>query len=174
MSQGNKMAAKEFKTLEAFAKHISKVAKKYNSYESNAANFLGEILELEAKDKIGHLQDGAGPFDSWKELADSTKSDKERRGYVFNHEYNPLYRTGDLKNSIGHVFNIPSRTLYLGSTDEVMIYQELGTKYIPPRSVLGLTMFQAKPDIQYIMGNMLVSWIADKRLVKRKKTYGSV
>jgi len=167
--------AKEFKTLTAFAKHMTKVVAKYPKKEMQAAQFLGAVLEAEAKDKIGHLQEGAGPFAAWKELAESTKADKEQKGYVFNHEYNPLYRTGDLKNSIHHSFNPSTHNLYLGSDSEIMIYQELGTnRGIPPRAVLGLTMYQAKADIHYIMGDMLVSWIADKPLTKRKRTYGSV
>ena len=167
--------AKEFKTLTAFAKHMTKVMEKYPRKEMQAAEFLGKVLEAEAKDKIGHLQEGGGPFSEWKELAEATKTDKERLGFVYNHEYNPLYRTGDLKKSIHHVFNPASHNLYLGSDSEIMIYQELGTvRGIPPRSVLGLTMYQAKADINYIMGNMLVSWIADKPISKRKKTYGSV
>jgi hypothetical protein len=169
--------AKEFKTLDAFAKHLSTLAKDYKKYEAKAANSLGEILHLEAKDKIGHLQDGAGPFKDWKELAESTKADKERLGYVFNHEYNPLYRTGELKDSISHVFNIVTRQLYLGSTDEIMVYQEFGTKYIPPRSVIGLTMYQGAADIKYTMSSMLVSWVSGTPITKmkiRKKTYGSV
>lgn len=168
------MGAKEFKSFDAFTKHMQKVAKNFKSYETKAAMFLGQILEAEAKDKIGHLQDSAGPFREWAPLAAATLADKERQGYIFNSEGNPLYRTGELKDSIHHVYNPMTQTLYLGSDSEIMIYQEFGTKYIPPRSVIGLTMYQSLADVHYTMGNMLVSWLESKPLRKRKKTYGSV
>lgn len=150
--------------LKDFSEHLIRVVKKYPDYEIKASNALGEILEKEAKEKIGHLQQAAGQFEAWSPLAESTKRDKERLGYKFNEEYNPLYRTGELRDSIGHVFYIAGRCLYLGSTSEIMIYQELGTKYIPPRSVLGMTLFMAKALICYVYSKMLVDWISNKPL----------
>jgi hypothetical protein len=159
---------KEFQSLAAFQAHIEKLIVEFPIYEKKAANFLGEILVKEARDKIGHLQEG------WKELADSTKSDKERKGYVFNADYNPLYRTGQLRDSIHHVFNIQSQTLFIGSDSEIMEYQEKGTKYIPARPVLSTTVYQAHPVINYVFGSMLKQYVSGEPLTLRKGTYGSL
>lgn len=159
---------KEFKSLELFGKHIEKLILKFPIYEKAAANFAGKALQKEAKDKIGHLQDG------WKPLAESTKRDKEKQEYVFNADYNPLYRTGELRDSIHYVFNIESKTLFLGSDSEIMVYQELGTRYIPPRPVLSTTMYQAQPVINYVFGRMLQNFISGQKLSLSSGTYGSI
>lgn len=165
---------KTFNTFSAFAKHLDKVVNKHADYEAKAARFIGKNLEKEAKDKIGHLQDQVGPFAAWAELAESTKADKENKGYVFNHEYNPLYRTGELQDSIHYDWNPAEHHLRLGSSDEIMIYQELGTKYIPPRSVLGATMFQSPPLVNYTFGKMMVAWLENTTPNFRSGVYGSI
>lgn len=159
---------KEFKSLAAFQKHVEKLIVEFPIYEEKAANFLGEILEKEAKDKIGHLQPG------WDELKDSTKRDKERKGYVFNEDYNPLYRTGHLRDSIHYVFNLASQTLFLGSDSQIMVWQEEGTRHIPPRPVISTTMFQAQPVINYVFGSMLKNYLSGEKLSLTKGTYGVI
>lgn len=145
----------------------------YSFYEKKAAIFLGNALEKSAQDLIGHLQNGAGPFAQWDQLAESTKRDKERKGYVFNSDYNPLYRTGELKNSISSVFNPTKRALYIGSTDKVMEYMEKGTRYMPARSVIGLNMYKSKERTQFTLKTMLYDWITARPTSKRWQ-YGSV
>ena len=157
---------KQFNSLAAFAKHIDNVTKKYPVYEKLEANFVGEALEKEAKDKIGHLQPG------WEPLAASTIEDKIKKGYVFNADYNPLYRTGELRDSIHHVYYAAGHTLFLGSDSDIMVYQEKGTKYIPPRPVISTTMYQAYPVVNYVMGEMLTQWVSGTPLRLRSKTYG--
>lgn len=155
-------------TLDAFSKHLEKVITQYPKRELEALTFLGKSLEEEAKYKIGHLQEGAGPFVDWAELAESTIQDKIRKGYNFNSEYNPLFRTGELRDSIHYVINVPQHKLILGSDSEIMVYQELGTAHIPPRSVLGLTMFKAKYEIEYVLTLFLKSWILNERAIYKK------
>lgn len=167
---------KTFNTFDAFAKHINKLASTYALYEKKAAIFVGHELVKEAQDSIGHIQDGAGPFETWSPLAESTKADKERLGYVFNADYNPLLRTGEMRDSIDFDF-VASKgysKLRLGAKSEIMVYQELGTARIPPRSVLGMTMFKSQPVISYAMIDMLTSWIEGKTLKPRRKTLGSI
>jgi len=165
---------KTFASFEKFSKHLEKVVNDYNKREIAALNFIGKELEKHAKDKIGHLQEGGGPFATWAQLAKSTKLDKEKQGYVFNADYNPLYRTGVLKNSISHVVNKSNHTVFLGSDSEIMVYQELGTHFIPPRSVLGLTMFQSKAYIGKILGKMMVDWISNNRMTFKVVENGSL
>ncbi|MFI4954872.1 MAG: hypothetical protein ACHP9Y_03055 [Gammaproteobacteria bacterium] len=165
---------KEFKSLKSFARHLEKCIAKFPEYEKKTALFFGEILEKEAKDKIGHLQAAAGPFSEWAELAESTKRDKERLGYVYNSEYNPEYRTGELKDSIHFAYFAALREIVLGSDSEIMVYQELGTKYIPPRSMIGATMFQAAMLVNIYFSEMMKAWILGKPLTLRKMHLGSI
>jgi len=165
---------KEFSNFDAFSKHIDLMVNNYNEREFKALNFLGEVLEEEAKDKIGWLQTGAGPFENWPELADSTKQDKERKGLVFNEDYNPLFRTGELKDSIHHVVNKFNHELYVGSDSDIALYQELGTKNIPPRSFLGLTFFKEKAEIEFILGLFLLYWIMQERKTLKRLIHGSI
>lgn len=164
---------KEFKDLSAFSRHLNRVVAEYPTYLLKGANLIGESLEKSAKDKIGYLQQGAGQFEAWQPLAESTLADKERQGYLFKSDGNPLYRTGELMESISFVFHIASQILFLGSTSEIMVYQEFGTVHIPPRSVLGLTMYKALTFIIIALRYMILDWILLRPLTKRIE-HGSV
>ena len=89
-------------------------------------------VEATAKDEFGVYQDAVGPFPAWAELAESTQEQRAQQGYTPN---DPLLRRGDLRNSIGH--EVEDLTAIIGSTSEIMEYQEFGTATIPPRPVLG-------------------------------------
>lgn len=164
----------EFKSLKSFAAHIRKQAEKLPLYERKVSLFIGEIMEKEAQDKIGHLHDAAGPFSAWKPLAESTKKDKERQGFAFNHEYNPVYRTGEAKESISHSYIPEMRRILLGSPSQILAWQEEGTRYIPPRSSIGATMFQSGPIIKYAFSGMLKDWAASQPVNMRIRHYGSL
>lgn len=159
---------KTFKNLDKFAEQMQKVAENYEKHKNYALKFIGIELQKSAKDKIGHLQPSAGHFEAWKELAESTKKEKEQLGYVYNSDYNPLFRTGNLRNSIKYVVNKVTSTVYVGSSSEIMIYQEFGTQFIPPRSVLGLTLFKAKPFIMGTLEKMMVNLISGNRMTFKK------
>lgn len=160
---------KTFRTFDTFARHLERVVKNHQKYELKAAKFIGKVIVKQAKDSIGHLQEGAGPFSTWPELADSTKADKERLGFVFNEQYNPLLRTGELRDSIkSTVTQLGKYTkVRVGSTSEIMVYQELGTAHIPPRSVLGLTMYKSMPVIKYTTREMLFHWLENKQFTPK-------
>lgn len=157
-----------FNSLEKFSDHLKKVVMKKVAYEEKWGEFCAKLLEKESKDKIGHLQEG------WAPLADSTKKDKERLGYVFNADYNPLYREGDLRDSIKGVYNLSLHQILLGSFSEIMIYQALGTMHIPPRDPIGTTMAQAKPEIALYLGQMFVQWLLLKPFKPRRANYGNI
>lgn len=134
-----------------FNKIVQQLPAQYDNYEKSALEFLGEMLEKDAKEIIGHIQEG------WADLAESTKKDKIRKGFVFNMDYNPLLRTGEMRDSISH--SITKNTLFVGSTSEIMVYQEMGTIHIPPRPVLGLAMYRNRPAIEVVLSDMLMFWI---------------
>ena len=160
------MQQRKFKDLMEFAKFLEKVERSYHGYETATLTYLGDYLVKEAKGYIGNLQEGGLAIDGWQELAESTKRDKERKGYVYNQDYNPLYRTGALKDSIG--YKVAGSDLSVGSTSDIMIYQEMGTLYIPPRSVLGLAFYKNKIHIERTLGDGLLYWMT-QALPKFKK-----
>jgi hypothetical protein len=162
------MITKEFNSLESFSKHLNKMIGEYPRYEKKWGDFSAEVLEKEAKDKIGHLQP------NWKELAEVTKRQKERLGYVFNADYNPLFREGHLRDSIKGHYNLANHSLMLGSFSEIMVYQALGTANIPPRDVIGSTMMQAKPQLVVYLGQMLMAWMLLQSFRPRRATYGNI
>ncbi len=79
----------------------------------------------------------------WAPLSDATMKDRERQGFEPN---NPLYRTGNLMESVEVVTD--GNEGIVGSKDPIMAYQELGTsstgwgKGIPPRPVFSLVALQ--------------------------------
>lgn len=165
---------KIFEDFNSFSRHIERVVVSYTNYIEKLAHFLGESIEKSAKEKIGYLQIGADEFESWEPLAESTIADKERQGYLFKADGNPLYRTGELKESISFVFNAISQILYVGSTSDIMVYQEFGTVHIPPRSVLGLTLYKSITFILISMRYFMLDWLLLKPFFKRGELDGSL
>lgn len=154
---------KQFNDFSKFTKHIEKVATLYDIKETKVLQYLGLFLEEAMKETIGHLQRGAGTYESWAPLKPATIADKARKGYIFNDEANPLYRTGKLQDSIKHT--VLPHHLVIGSDDEVMIYQEFGvpSHNLPPRSVMGLTMFKSKEFMVLVLGKFIQYWIMDQK-----------
>lgn len=98
----------------------------------NALDRVAAAIEQTAKDEFGIYQPAVGSFRAWSQLADATKAERVRLGFTEN---DPLLRTGELRDSIGH--EVEGMEAAIGSTSDVMVYQELGTSRIPPRPVLG-------------------------------------
>lgn len=163
---------KEFKNLSQFANHLRKVTKEFQEKEIKALWMLGEHLENKAKAIIdeGILQQGGGEYASWAELADSTKAEKDRLGYAFTDDYNPLLRTGSLRDSIKHIIRSEGaiKQLSVGSDEDIMVWQELGTFRIPPRSVLGLTFFREHFVVKKYLADFMIRWMMDRPLTKVK------
>lgn len=114
-----------------------------------------EYLEKTAKDEFGEYQLGIGPFTAWPELADSTKADRVAKGYTEN---DPLLRTGELRDSIQH--EVVGFDAFVGSTSDIMPFQEFGTSRIPPRPVLGTALQKCWPMIQRVMGEAVATGIS--------------
>jgi hypothetical protein len=160
---------KNFNNFQKFSEHLKKVVAQHAVKEFKALSFIGKFLSTEAKYRIGHLQIGGGKFQSWPDLAESTKIDKLRLGFVFNSEYNPLYRTGELKDSIGYVVNKAKKAVYIGSPSDIALYQEMGTDHIPARSFLGLTMYKEKHQIEFMLQQFLINWMSGKNSVFKRR-----
>jgi phage gpG-like protein len=140
---------KEFDSLTAFAAHLLAL----DAAEMVALHYgLKEVahgIEKAAKEEIGHYQPAVGPFPAWAELADSTKADRMRQGFSEN---DPLLRTGELRDSISS--EVVGLEAVVGSDSDVMVWQELGTKTIPPRPVLGPAAISNEDRIKEILGRV--------------------
>lgn len=154
--------AKEFRSFKAFTTHLKKVMEAYERREKALLTITGRFIERESKAIIGHLQGTHGIFPAWPELAEATKKEKERLGYGdASNNWQPLLRTGEMRDSIG--YTVVKDQVFIGSTSEIMIYQEQGTARIPARPVLGLAMYREKAKLQKAIGNFLMAWITDTR-----------
>lgn len=146
---------KNFSSIGSFASHLIKAGV---AVAAGARVALGECADLVQKSAIaefGHLQNQVGPFNAWDELAESTKAEKERQGYWYNDQHNPLIRTFELMNSIQK--EVRPFEAIIGSVSPIMAYQEFGTSTIPPRPVLGPALFKNKEHIRAIVGAAVIS-----------------
>lgn len=79
----------------------------------------------------------------WHDLAPSTVAEKERLGYTNQiSPTDPLLRTGEMRGSIESDAEKGDFWVdgVIGSNDKVALYQEMGTKTIPPRPFLAAAM----------------------------------
>lgn len=113
-----------------------------------------QVIEADAKAKFGHYQSQVGPHPAWAQLADSTKEKRLAAGYTEN---DPLLASGDMKSKTSH--EVWGLEAVIGSTDEKMIFHELGTRNMPPRPVFGPAGFESKDMVRNILGNVLVSGV---------------
>src|SRR5690348_3170601 len=118
---------REFSGPGALAAHLLVAATAMEHGEHAALEKAAVEVEKRAKDKIGEYQDAVGPFEKWRELADSTKADRVRKGFPENE---PLLRTGEMRDSIEH--KVADHEAHIGSDNSIALYQELGTSRIPP------------------------------------------
>jgi len=149
---------REFTSLGAFGMYLLEAAAATAVTLETGLKRAAEHIEKVAKDEFGEYQPAVGGFPSWAELADSTKAQRVALGYSEN---DPLLRTGDLRDSISH--EVAGLEAVVGSTDDVMVYQELGTETIPPRPVLGPAAIRSEAVIQRMIGEAAVLGILGVR-----------
>jgi phage gpG-like protein len=113
---------------------------------------ISKHLTSVAKAKFGVYQPDYGPFKAWKPLSPDTQIIRVKLGYSPDE---PLLRTGDTRDSIS--YQVSDIEAVVGSTEETMIYHELGTKSEPPRPVFGPTAYQSKNKIVELIGKTVVS-----------------
>lgn len=145
------MSIKEFDGLAGFIQHLAAAELALHAASHRALDAAAKIVEEDAKQRIGHYQDEAGPFVGWVELADSTKADRAAKGFSEN---DPLLRTGELRESISR--EVTSEEAVIGSTSDIAVYQEVGTDKIPPRPFLGAAAFSNKEKILKILGGSMM------------------
>jgi hypothetical protein len=151
--------------FEQFSNFMQKVADSHQRYQHSVLVEIGAYLEEYSKSMIGHLQSGSYSIPSWKELAPITKVEKTAKGFVFNEEFNPLFRTGVLHDSIS--YSVVLNQVFIGSSDPVSIDHELGAPHrnLPQRSFLGLAMFKSKIALEKVLSDFLLYWLIQKSAV---------
>ena len=134
-------------SLTGFIAHLAGFQMRLAEAEHKALEHAAKLVEAEAKREVGHYQDAAGPFQAWPELADATKADRLKHGFSEN---DPLLRTGEMRDSIGHA--IGDKEAAIGSNNDKAVWQELGTSSVPPRSFLGAAGVRKSEEVAEILG----------------------
>ncbi|MEF3066304.1 hypothetical protein [Pandoraea apista] len=143
---------KEFGDLMSFAVHLSTIATAVDHSLHRGLKKVAVVIEKRAEAKFGDYQTSVGPFSAWAPLAEATKADRVASGFTPD---DPLLRTGSLRDSIGH--QASHLEAIIGSPDDRMVWQELGTDKIPPRPVLGPAAVESKKEIDRIVAGAAVS-----------------
>ncbi|HHW4682570.1 MAG TPA: hypothetical protein ACQGQI_05175 [Xylella sp.] len=119
-----------------------------------------------AKQALGQYQEAVGPFPGWEELADSTKADRVRQGYTEN---DPGLHSGQMRDSIEH--QTQGLEAVIGSSDDRLVWFELGTTKQPPRPVLGPAVEHTREAIRKIVGSAVVKGLLGGRSIPASLEY---
>lgn len=118
--------------LEQLGRELSFASNKIASQLELGFHIIVKEIEETAKEEIGVYQPAYGPFEAWAPLAESTKADRVRQGYI---EDEPLLRSGELRDSIES--EVVGLAAIVGTKSEIGFWQEVGTENIPPRPFIG-------------------------------------
>ena len=154
---------KNLQSFGALARAFERSLQRIDADLAVAMEKCAVFVELAAKAEIGHYQtEDMGPFSVWAPLAPSTVAEKKSKGYATDENDNPLLRTGEMRDSISH--KAMPFEFTVGSADEILVYQELGTsKGIPPRPVLAPALYRNVPQIQHEIGKTIEQNLAGKK-----------
>jgi HK97 gp10 family phage protein len=158
--------SREFDSITSFLVHLAEVEVGIHAALHRGLDKALEVIEKDAKGRIGNYQDAVGPFPEWAELADSTEAEKERLGFPSGA---PLERTGEMRDSIER--EIVGLEGVVGSKDDIAEYQEFGTDRIPPRPFIGPAAFANKDKIQKILGHAIVEGLVGGEVIHEALEY---
>jgi hypothetical protein len=136
-------------TLEGFAAHLLTMKADIELAMEASVERACQMIEREAKESLGHYHRG------WPRLKPETIARKETGD-------SPLLETGEMRDSIEHTVvreGQQSFVGYVGSNSDIAVYQELGTKTIPPRSFLLSAAMRKENAIVKMTGRMIVGAI---------------
>ena len=139
-------------SLMDFARDLAKIVGTSDMLAQAAMEEACVVVEKEAKRVIG-------TYDyNWTQLAQATQEDRVSKGFSANE---PLLRSGEMQRSIEHRVEIETIGLevvgLVGTDDKVAVYQELGTRTIPPRSFLGEAAMHEEATVHIILGRAMHS-----------------
>jgi HK97 gp10 family phage protein len=148
----------KFENLTQFAAYLDDLAAKQKNLQETVLEQAASTIEEEAKSYFGIYQPASGPYSPWLPLAISTIQDRVAKGYTPD---DPLLRSGELRDSIKHEVATPTMAV-VGSTSEIMVYQELGTDHIPPRPVLGPAAYNKREIVGAMISKVLLGHLMGK------------
>lgn len=143
---------KEFGSFGQFAMHLATLQAGVALELHRGLKRVAVAVDQTAKSEFGEYQPAIGPFPAWAPLAEATKTERERLGYAPDE---PLRRSGELRDSVGN--EVSGHEAAVGSTSDVMVWQELGNDTIPPRPVLGPALERNHELIRRVLGRALVT-----------------
>lgn len=149
---------KNFNSFGDFGRYLERMLVEKPKLDKVLLETVGKHVEDNARKMFGHYQEASGPYGAWPQLAESTQKQRAAQGYSPN---DPLFRTGELMNSISH--SVDKNNVVIGSNSEIMVYQELGTADIPPRPVLAPAMFQSRKFIKKAIDAYFLTWFLMKK-----------
>ncbi|PTR05283.1 MULTISPECIES: HK97-gp10 family putative phage morphogenesis protein [unclassified Novosphingobium] len=138
----------DFDGLGSLAAHFERIAAQAAAAEAhNGLEKAASLLADKARDAIGEYHDAVGPIPAWEPLADATKADRVAQGYP---EDEPLLRSGELRDSIGH--EVSGNTAWVGSTSDLAPFHEFGTSRMPPRPIFGTALYENISEVVHEVG----------------------
>lgn len=151
----------EFTSFMEAAVHCGELALAVHEAEHSSLERATKFLQKKVKEKYGEYQPQAGEFVAWAELAESTKQDRERQGYP---EDEPLLRRGDVRDSIER--EVHDSEGFVGSDNDIAVWEELGTSKMPPRSTMGSAGVENAEAIVKIIGDDVVIALVGEQVFK--------
>ena len=136
-------------TLAGFAAFCGTLALEQEHANHVALEHAAQIIEDESKRVIGTYDYG------WASLAESTL---KRKGAD-----TPLLETGEMRDSIEHVSN--SHEASIGSNNQKAVWQELGTRSIPPRSFLAGAAMHKEHEVVDLIGRTITMALAGEVVI---------
>jgi hypothetical protein len=142
--------------LAKFAKFVAEeLNDNVHEARKEALEVGAKMIEAEAKHVIGtHLFD-------WPPLAESTKADRVAKGFA---EDEPLLRTGETRDSIGHTIVVPGEYAEIGSNNDKAVWQELGTATIQSRSFLAASAFYKAKEVANVTRSIVGVAVAGRSI----------
>lgn len=154
---------RNFSNLQQFANYLSQrslvLAASYS-----ALDMIGRLVRDRAQAKIGTYQNSSGGFPGWPELSEYTKAERVALGFSENE---PLYRRGELRDSIRYEVDASLRFVTIGSDLDKALWNEVGTTIAPPRPFLGPAAFESRDEIANIVGHAYVRGVTQGAQVRR-------
>lgn len=151
---------------------VLKLAAAEVAIHTNARAALERVavkVEETAKSEFGAYQPAVDQFPAWAELAESTKEERVRLGYTEN---DPLLRSGETRDGIGH--RVEELEAEIGSDSDILVYHEFGTANMPPRPVLGPALARNEEAIVNELGGAVVAGLLEGSLIHASLGYGRV
>ena len=169
-----------FDSAAAFAAHLRRVQAALPETDRVALRFAGGMIREETQAVLGGYQTtNTGPFAAWESLSPVTMEEREEQGYPADE---PLRRSLILHDNIEMssdeheaVIGVPDRIVQHPYADapvnvgDVAIDLEFGTRFMPPRSFLGMTMFRFGEAAAALIGSIEAAALAGMALPTRRR-----